>query len=200
MSSHLHKCTPHCKTQWKVVKLQLKKISGTRLQLSVMNHWSTKCAVVKEGKLCCLHWAKVCKYHSPETEQGTAASHCAGDRIKIISCLRRSTGQERCRQWGKREIRAAVQIHWTRGLRKKLADNGLWKLLECSIPAINLGSSSLHAADRPCPTSCWSFPQTSTGVPREVINLNWGFCFPVKWGHGWKEASLEELQVWFHYF
>lgn len=134
-------------------------------QFSIMNHWSTKYAVVKEDKVCCLHWAKVCKYHSPETRQGTAASCCAGDRISIIFCLWRSSGQERCRQAGTRRHQTNTADSLTcrtSGLRNKLTDTGLWKLLECSIPAINLGSSSLTAVDRPCPTSCWSFSQTST--------------------------------------
>lgn len=135
-------------------------------QFSVMNHWSTKCAIVKEDKVCCLHLAKVCKYHSAETEQAAEASCCAGDRINIIFCLRRNSGQERCRQSGTRgehQTNSTDSLACrTSGLRNKLTDNGLWKLLECSIPAINLGSSSLTAADRPCPTSCWSFPQTST--------------------------------------
>lgn len=130
-------------------------------QLSVVNHWSTKCAAVKEDKVCCLHWAKVCKYHSPEPEQGTAASGCAGGRIYILLCLRRSSGWEMqaVREKGNQTNTADSLACRASGLRNKVTDKGLWKLLECSIPAINLGSSSLTAADRPCPTRCWSFPQ-----------------------------------------
>lgn len=165
MSSNLHKYTPHCKTRQKVVKLQLKKKTKTltglqsiHFQFLVTNHWSTKCAVVREDKGCSLHWAKVCKYHSPETAQGTAAACCAGDRIYIPSCLSRavakrdvgSQGKGKCDQLTEDSLACRAS-----GLRSKVTDKGLWKLLQSSIPAINLGSSSLAAADRPCPTSCW---------------------------------------------